>query len=102
MAMTREQYLLICLAEECDEVGQRVMKALRFGLSEVQAGQELSNAERILDEMQDLVAVYTILSNENMIPDLGFVDVDRKLSKIEKFMSISRREGVLGEERNEE
>lgn len=95
MAMTREEHLLICLAEECDEVGQRVMKALRFGLSEVQAGQELTNAERILDEMQDLVAVYTILSNEGIVPDIGFVDVNRKLAKIEKFMAISRREGVL-------
>ena len=47
MALTRQEYLLICLGEECDEVGQRVTKALRFGLSEVQHGQPLNNGDRI-------------------------------------------------------
>lgn len=31
--MTRSEHLLAILAEECDEVGQRAMKALRFTLS---------------------------------------------------------------------
>lgn len=45
--MKRHEHLLSILAEECCEVGQRVSKALRFGLDEVQPGQDLSNAERI-------------------------------------------------------
>lgn len=55
--MNRTEYLLCCLAEECTEVGQRVSKALRFGLREVQPMQPLNNAERIREEMRDLLAV---------------------------------------------
>ena len=55
--MVRREHLLTCLAEECTEVGQRVTKALRFGLAEVQAGQTLTNRQRIAEEYRDLVAV---------------------------------------------
>lgn len=51
-----DRELLTILAEECCEVGQRVSKALRFGLMEIQPGQPLSNAERIASELGDLLA----------------------------------------------
>jgi hypothetical protein len=95
--MNRTEHLLTCLAEECDEVGQRVAKALRFGLAEVQAGQPLTNADRILEELRDLFAVAEILASEGVIgwcmPDR--LEVHAKLRKIEKFMAISREQGVL-------
>jgi hypothetical protein len=59
--MERTQYLLICLSEECAEVSQRASKALRFGLQEVQSGQEQTNAERIAQEFQDLLAIIEML-----------------------------------------
>ena len=34
--MTREEHLLVVAMEECDEVSQRIAKALRFGLEQVQ------------------------------------------------------------------
>ncbi|WP_298091595.1 hypothetical protein [uncultured Sphingomonas sp.] len=95
--MNREEHLLTCLAEECAEVSQRVSKALRFGLAEVQPGQPLSNADRILEELRDLFAVANILASEGVIgwclPDR--MEVHAKLDKIEKFMAISRDQGVL-------
>lgn len=95
--MNRTEHLLTCLAEECDEVGQRVAKALRFGLREVQPGQPLTNGDRILEELRDLFAVAEILAGEGVIgwcmPDR--LEVNAKLAKIERFMAISRREGVL-------
>lgn len=95
--MNRPEHLLACLAEECDEVGQRAMKALRFGLSEVQAGQNLSNAGRIAEELRDLMSVVQILETENI---LGFCwptadEVEAKRAKIERYMEIARREGAL-------
>ena len=96
--MNRREHLLACLAEECDEVGQRVMKALRFGLNEVQSGQALTNAERIAEELKDLFAVSTILQAENVLPSPCQPSAEQalaKLEKIERFMGISRREGVL-------
>ena len=95
--MNRPEHLLACLAEECDEVGQRVMKALRFGLREVQAGQPLTNDDRICDELRDLIAVAHILHSEGVIgwfmPETG--DVHAKRAKIEKFMAISRAQGPV-------
>jgi NTP pyrophosphatase (non-canonical NTP hydrolase) len=94
--MKRQEHLLTCLAEECAEVAQRVSKALRFGLAEVQPGQGLSNADRIADEVADLIAVVQILAYEDVIP-LRMVDPLKKLAKIERFMAISREHGVLSE-----
>lgn len=95
--MTREEHLLLCLAEECAEVAQRVSKALRFGLDEVQEGQALSNRERITEELYDLVAVATICDREGLV--LGVIPNDRaiqrKLAKIEKYFAISREQGTL-------
>lgn len=95
--MNREEHLLTCLAEECAEVAQRVSKALRFGLAEVQPGQPHNNAERIRDELCDLVAVAFILEREGLIPHTGMgrTTADSKLEKIEHFMVISRERGVL-------
>lgn len=95
--MNRREHLLACLAEECDEVGQRVMKALRFGADEIQPGQPFSNAMRICEELRDLLAVADILQSEGM---LGFItptseQIEAKRAKIERFMAISRREGAL-------
>lgn len=97
--MNRTEHLLTCLGEECDEVGQRVAKALRFGLDETQADQPLNNAARIREEMRDLMAVYNILMRENVVDalDLRPADIDAKLAKIEKYMAISRAQGVLTE-----
>lgn len=99
--MTREEHLLLCLAEECAEVAQRVSKALRFGLSEVQADQPFNNAERIVEELHDLLSVAAILGREGILdnPTMVMPDtVQRKLAKIEKYFAISREHGTLSSE----
>ena len=52
-----ERELLEILAEECAEVIQRVTKALRFGVDEVQPGQPHTNAQRLAHEIGDVLAV---------------------------------------------
>lgn len=97
--MDRKEHLLTCLSEECAEVAQRVSKALRFGLEEVQAGQNLTNRQRIVEEYHDLCAVVVILVSEGILePSTIMLDPDQvtaKRAKIERFMAISRREGAL-------
>jgi hypothetical protein len=96
--MNRTEHLLTCLAEECDEVGQRVMKALRFGLTETQAGQPLNNADRIVEELHDLLAVAAILGREGVLANPTMMPqgkIATKLEKIEKYMAISRAQGAL-------
>lgn len=95
--MTETEHFLLCLAEECDEVGQRVMKALRFGLDEIQPGQPSTNAERITLELHDLNSVASTLCDMGVIPNPYPTEatVAAKAAKIRKFMEIGRREGVL-------
>lgn len=95
--MTEDEHLLLCLAEECDEVGQRAMKALRFGLSEVQPGQPLSNADRIMEEAHDLLSVLAILQRRGVLPSPVLTNdrIIAKEAKIARFMAISREQGVL-------
>jgi NTP pyrophosphatase (non-canonical NTP hydrolase) len=96
--MNRSEPLLACLAEECCEVGQRVSKAVRFGLAEVQRDQPLNNAERVVEELRDLFAVTAILIEEGIIPPFEFAwrpDVEAKRAKIERYMAISRETGAL-------
>ena len=102
--MTEDEHYLVCLAEECTEVGQRVAKALRFGLDEIQRDQPLNNAERILDEFHDLFAVAAILQARGVLGHI-IPTTDRILAKrlkIERFMTISRAQGVLADANSKE
>lgn len=95
--MNRSEHLLSCLAEECCEVGQRVSKALRFGLGEVQSGQRLNNAERISEELRDLIAVVKIMEREGiLIKSLPHADqIGAKQKKIELYMELAINTGAL-------
>ena len=94
--VNRTEYLLACLAEEAVEVAQRATKAMRFGCDEVQPGQELSNTQRIRQELSDLIAVAEMLE-EAGVPVLPLeVDaIDRKKAKVAAFMEYSRSCGTL-------
>ena len=93
--MNEIEYLLVKVAEECNEVSQRCTKALCFGMDEKQPGQPFDNKERILQEFNDLVAVMEMLFGK---PVSGLVDqkqVDAKKSKIIKYMIYSMECGTL-------
>ena len=102
--MTRTDHLLWILAEECAEVAQRASKAARFGLAEVQPGQPLTNARRIMAEMNDLVAVYQLLAGPVVSPTSPLfrsnphecqAAITEKQIKIEKFLRYSAECGRL-------
>lgn len=94
--MNRTEHLLSCLAEECCEVGHRVSKALRFSLAECQRGQPLSNAQRISEELTDLVAVAKMLRDAGIIPEFENVEAERtKQLRVEAYMLHAQRVGAL-------
>lgn len=99
--MNRTEHLLSCLAEECCEVGQRVSKALRFSLAEVQESsignpKQLSNAERISEEMRDVYAVAVLLVEARVIPDFrASIHVEYKRERILKYMEHAHKTGAL-------
>jgi hypothetical protein len=67
--MNNTEHLLTILSEECVETAQRVSKAIRFGLTEVQEGQHLNNAERLVYEFNDIVAVMELLHEKRINPN---------------------------------
>lgn len=98
--MNRQEHILSCLAEECCEVGQRVSKALRFGLGEIQPGQELTNAERIRVEFVDLLTVMMMLVETGAIERVNEADLpamEEKRQKIEKFLDYAKSQGALSD-----
>lgn len=100
--MNRLQFLLNLVAEECTEVGQRASKAIRFGLDEVQKGQELNNKERLHLELTDLIAVVLLLNQEYDFDfDLIHFDwsaIKAKHEKIEEFYEYSKQCGMIHED----
>jgi hypothetical protein len=93
--MNRTEHLLIILAEECAEVSQRVSKALRFGLNEVQPGQALTNEQRIWQEINDLAGVVEMIISARRSGGLSRIAVDAKKAKVEKFLEYSQQCGTL-------
>lgn len=94
--MNRTEHLLSILAEECAEVAQRATKAQRFGLSEIQPGQELTNAERIMQEVHDLYGIVEMLQYEGGLPgEYDNAAVMAKIAKVEHYLKFSAECGTL-------
>lgn len=96
--MTYDEYLLETAAEECAEIAQRISKALRFTLAEIQPGQPLSNAERIVGELADLQAMVEMLEERGLIDGRPLHDrslIVAKKAKVEKFAAYSEQLGAM-------
>lgn len=94
--MTREQYLLALLAEECAEVAQRATKAIRFGL-EIPEGTQpgyASNKERLLEEFNDLLVIVEMLFGKEYVNESQQL---AKKAKIEKYTELSKQIGKLND-----
>lgn len=96
--MTPTQALLGKVAEECAEIAQRASKAQRFGLTEIQPGQALNNAQRLMDEVHDLKAVLRMLSEISSLDDV--IEEHRIppiIEKVMKYIDYSRELGEIDE-----
>lgn len=102
--MTREQHLLICLAEECSEVIKEVTKILRFGLIKEDdelrhttlKGREVEpNGPRLQQEIIDIMSVIDMLIDEEFpFPLLGNTD-DESYEKLHELLQ-AKKEKVEG------
>lgn len=97
--MNATEHLLTCLAEEGAEIAQDCAKALRFGLSDrnVLNPTGPTNAERIVDELNNLMGVVNMLCNRGALPH-DWQDAEKqraKVSKVSKFMGYAREQGAL-------
>ena len=94
--MTRIENLLVIVAEECGETAQRATKALRFILEEIQPGQELTNAERLVYEFNDIVAVMELLEEAGVIKNaIDTEAIAKKKARVAKYLERSVALGVI-------
>ncbi len=93
--MNKQELLLTVVGEECAEVHQRCSKALRFGMSEIQSEQKLSNKDRILLEFNDLVAAMELLFDCKSTDLIDERKLHAKKVKIEKYLQYSLGLGTV-------
>jgi len=94
--MTREEHLLVILAEECNEVAQRVAKALRFKLVDPngsEPNQPYTNKDRLILEINDLLAVIEMIFEDQDI--VSTMLKNDKKQKVEKYLKLSKELGTL-------
>jgi hypothetical protein len=86
-----QRELVEILIEECAEVQQRGTKMLRFGVTEVQPGQDLSNAQRLAREIGDLLVVVEMALEDGLITQ-DEIDIGRehKRKQLAKFRQHRR------------
>ncbi len=90
--MTRNEHLLIVLAEECSEVIKDVSKALRFGLDKFEPDQSFSNRERIEIELADLMGAIELLQDAGVIGQVSESRIVTKKRKVEAMLEVSQIE----------
>lgn len=93
--MNREQILLIQLMEESSEVQQNISKTLRFGKDEVYYKLTTTNAQRVTQEMEDLIGVFNMLVSEGVLPPMDTDNCDAKAEKVEKYMVYSKELNII-------
>ena len=94
--MDKIDNLLVCLNEECAEVQQAVSKALRFGLDNFYLDENKTNADDIIAECNDIIAVIEMLQEYNIVK-IDRELVERKKRKVESFIEVSKRCGKITE-----
>lgn len=89
--MTREQFLLCKLAEEAAELAKEAMKTQQFGMLSSHPKYTGTNANRISEELNDLLAVIDMMNEECedffWTPDEEAIE--RKVEKIEKYYELT-------------
>lgn len=97
--MNRTEHLLQSLSEEGVEVAKAVSKALKFGLQDGYPGMPTTNAQDIVTEAQEFIAVLEILEDEGIVeklPDHEKEDIKKaKKERLSTWMGYAREKGTL-------
>jgi hypothetical protein len=85
-----DRELLTILIEECAEVQKRATKALRFGLEEIQPGQNFDNIQRLSMEIGDVQETLRRCIEEQIVCPEGIdAGMERKSKQLDKFLQFT-------------
>ena len=97
--MKREEHLLIVLSEECAEVIKEVAKSLRFGVTDCAPNSGVTNGDKIVHEIGDVIAVYEMLCKEKTLDKMNTNILDahirHKQGKVEEWLKYSEKNNRL-------
>lgn len=93
--MNKQEYLLVCLGEECAEVAQEVSKCLRFSLQDKHPNLHRSNVERLRVELAGIVSAMRQLSEIGVDLSVSEKDIKEASDKRLLFMEYSQKIGTL-------
>ncbi len=102
--MTRTQFLLIKIAEECNEIAQCALKAAQFGLDAKDPRPEQNplghtDGKHLLIECADLAAIMELFAFETGLGPDSETQFDEwiatKKGRVEKYYQIARNLGQI-------
>lgn len=95
--MNKTEMLTTQLSEECNEIGQMCSKINRFGWDQVYSKLTETNGERLVEELNDMMGVISVLVDEGLIPEdwLDQSKVKRKKEKVLHYLDFSKELGTL-------
>lgn len=96
--MNLSEHLFTIVGEEGAEITQRASKIVRFGLLEIEPGQQRDNRARLLGEFADMCgALELALPGSDIVEMVQALrpEIDAKKTKIKKFLDYSKGQGTL-------
>ena len=94
--MTKTEYLMTCIIEECSEIQKEVCKGLRFGFDDINPATNETNLTAIKHELNDLLAVVEMIDELKDFKSEGLII--RKQEKLKHWMEYSKEKGLLYDE----
>jgi len=96
--MDKQNYLLVCLLEECAEVQKAITKTLRFGLEDTKPNTNTTNKELIEDELSDIQGIIELLKEECGVEIKTSINtILEKKKRVRRYMDYSRKSGFLSD-----
>ncbi len=93
--ISTEQILLIQIMEECAEVQQAISKYLRFGSDEVYPETNMTNKQRLDEEIDDLYGLINEAFRINLISPRNKENQYLKAEKFYKYLEYSKQLGIV-------
>lgn len=96
--MNIDQYCLLKIAEECNEIAVECSKIMQFGTRSFSPAdpQQTMNIDRLRGELNDLLGVLEFMKETcgfEFIPDRE--QIEEKKAKLLKYMNVSRELGYV-------